>query len=156
MGKEIFLMFFSYKSLLKYVLGEHRRYDLLFFFLFIGQVSILPSIPSGFHSPNAEGWLGFGISSVFSLFFYLGFYFNFYRGRDFHFIREVVVFSVVARLHSFFFTGGMALAQIGIWSFLGIKKIPNTSLVYYLLYYALFALIMVLFKKRCIRMKTSE
>lgn len=146
--KEKILKILSCERLLKYVSNGNGKYDLVFYLFFMAQTSILPSIPSGFHSQTSEGWLGFSITAIFSFIFYPAFYFAFYRSEETKFIREIAIFSVVARFSSFLLTGIIAISQIGLWSILRLEKIPSTSLVYYIFYYALFSFLMVLYKKR--------
>lgn len=141
-------MFFSYENLMKYVSSESRKYDLLFYLFFITETSVLPSVPSGFHSSNAEGWIGFTISLVFYFLFYPIFYYYFYRKKEINFIREIIIFSVVARLHSFLYVGCIAVGQMVLWSFFRLQKMPHASLSYYILYYVLFTLLMIFLKRR--------
>lgn len=146
--KENILRILSFEKLFRRILLKDGKYDLLFFILLLLQISILPAIPSGFHSPNPEGWLGFSITLIFSLFFYPMYYRIRYLSQSSQFIREVVIFSVIARFEAFLITGIVALFQIGLWSFLKLERISNLSLFYYLMYYVVFTFLMILFKNR--------
>lgn len=137
----------SQVKMLRRILNIDGKYDLIFFFIFTLQTSTLASIPSGFHSAKSEGWLGFVVTLVFDLIFYTSYYYYFYRSQYVNFIREVVVLSVVSRLLSFIITGIFAVIQIGVSSLLGLNQLSETSLIYYLFYYSLFAYLMVHFKK---------
>lgn len=142
------IILISCKEVVKYVASSSGgAYDLLFYLIFTVQTSFLPSIPSGYHSPNNEGWLAFYISIVFFFLFYPLLYFKFYRHKDANFIREIVIFSVVARFNSFVYVGCIAVIQLGLWSFFKLPKLNNASLIYYLLYYATFAALMFFCKK---------
>jgi hypothetical protein len=136
------------RKILTYASGSNTKLDLVFYLLCILQICIIPSIPTGFHSANPDGWLGFSITVIFSFVFYPIFYFAFYRIKNSQFLREVIVFSVVARFTSFVLTGILALVQIGFWKYMQLNNIPNTSLVYYLIYYGIFSALMVSYKNR--------
>lgn len=154
MRMKALLAFISRKEAIKYVVSSDRIYDIFFYLIFTIQTFLLPSIPSGYHSPNVEGWLGFSISMAFVFLFYPLFYLRFYKHEASDFIREIVVLSVVTRFNSFFYVGCLALVQISIWSFLKFPKLPNVSLIYYLLYYVTFATLMVSCKKNSTRTKS--
>lgn len=135
-----------HKKLVNYIEEGQHDYDIIFYMLFIIQVSILMSIPSSNYL-SLENWIGFGMSCCFDLAFYPIFYFFFYRKKKGSYIRETVILSSVARIISFCCVGGIALVHIFFWSLLKFQKIPYTSLAYYGLYCLVFALIMVSFKK---------
>lgn len=140
--------FISLSEVSKYVESSDRSNDLIFYLFFIVQTTVLPSIPSGFHSPNFEGWLGFFMSSIFFFIFYPLFYNKFYRINPHSFIREAVVLSVVARINSFFCIGLFALLQITIWTILKLPKIPYLSMFYYMAYYVTFSAMMIYCKNK--------
>ena len=145
--KELLLLFLSYKNLARYIRIESGRFDFLLYIIMIIQISFLPSIPSGFHSPNLDGWIGFSITVSFTLLFYSVFYFWFYSRDKINYIREIVIISVIARLHSFVYLACIAIVQTGIWAHFKLPKPENISLIYFILYYFLFALIMIFVKR---------
>lgn len=144
----LFYLFTSHKKLVEYC-RKDNRFELLFFILFTFQTFVLPSIPSGFHSPTPEGWMGFYISTSYVILFYIFFYYSFYRSNESKdaFIREVIIFSVVARLHSFFYVGLIAFLQFIAWSFFKFPKFAFLSLIYFLLYYLIFGFLMIRYKR---------
>lgn len=138
-----FLIIFSQKALIDYSKDRDRKYDLLFFIVFIVQVFILTNVPSGIISSNSDVWVGFSVSSLYCFTFYPIIFWLFYREKENNFIREVVIFSSVIRLHSFMFTAFIAIIQMVSWSLLKFDHLPHSSLIYYLIYYLIFTFQMV-------------
>ncbi|MBH46652.1 MAG: hypothetical protein CME71_00620 [Halobacteriovorax sp.] len=151
--KDVFLLFTSYDSLARYISSRSEKYDLIIYIAFLIQISFLPSVPSGFHSPNVDGWTGFSITVIFSLLFYSIFYYKYYYKKTENYIREVVIISVVARLHSFIFLACMGVLQTGIWAYYKLPKAAGISMLYFLSYYILFAVIMMLSKRKTLLLK---
>ena len=135
------------QKIISYASSLNTKFDLVFYLLFIVQTSTLLSVPSGFHSANPDGWLGFGITLLFTFIFYPFFYLVFYQSNKSPFLREVIIFSVVARFSSVALTGVLALIQIGLWELIRLEKIPQASLIYYVFYYLIFSFLMVSYKK---------
>lgn len=154
--KQLLLLFLSYKNLARYINKENGKFDFFLYIVLIIQISFLPSIPSGFHSPNLDGWIGFSITVIFSLLFYSAFYYCFYSKDRNHYIREVVIMSVIARVHSFICLACIAVVQTGIWSHFKLTKPENVSLIYFVSYYILFALIMLFVKRNALLFRGSE
>lgn len=136
-------MFFSHRSLIDYSRDRIRKYDLLFFLIFVIQVFVLTTVPSGIRSSNSDEWYGFAVSTIFCVVFYPIIYLIFYREKEHEFIREVVIFSSVVRLHTFVFTGIIAISQMVLWSVLKLERLPHSSLIYYVIYYVIFTSLMV-------------
>lgn len=147
MNIKVLSTFIFYRETANYVMSSSKKYDLFFYLFFIAQTFLLASLPSGFHSPTFEGWLGFYISVAFVFIFYPLFYIKFYADKSSEFIREVIIFSVVSRLTSFILVGLLALIQISLWALMKLPKLASSSLIYYLLYYVVFSMMMVRCKK---------
>jgi lipopolysaccharide export LptBFGC system permease protein LptF len=138
-----FFMIFSHKALIDYSRVRNRKYDILFFLIFVVQVFVLTSVPTGMRSSNSDEWAGFAVSSIFCFVFYPTIYCLFYKEKENNFIREVVIFSSVIRLHSFVLTGLIAIIQMFLWSLLKLERLPHSSLIYYIVYYVIFTLLVV-------------
>lgn len=141
-------LFLSHEALREYISSDNKKYDLLFYIIFIIQVSILISMPVGKKIPTSQDWAGYAISSIFDLVFYSIFYFIFYFRKKSDFIKEIVVFSVVARLHSFLYICILAIIQMFLWTLLRLEKLADASMIYYIFYILLFTILMVRIKKR--------
>ena len=116
MMRNVFRLFYSYDSLRRYCTTDDKAYDLLFYLVYVIQVSILMSYPNGDYDLS---WNGFFLCSAFELIFYPMFYFSFYFRNKSDFLREVIVYSSVVRIHAFISVGMLALLQmiIGVCSF---------------------------------------
>jgi len=143
MNMKEFFMLFSHKALIDYSSDRNRKYDILFFLIFVIQVFILTTVPSGIRSSNSDEWYGFAVSSIFCVVFYPTIYWLFYKEKEYDFIREVVIFSSVVRLHSFVLTGLIAIIQMVLWSLLKLERLPHSSLIYYIIYYVIFTFLMM-------------
>jgi len=123
--------------------------DFMFFIIYLLQTFVLSSLPSGFHSNTPDGWRGFYISLIFIGIFYSVFYFIFYQSikQQRNFIREMIIFSVIARIHAFIVAGSFAVAVLFIWGLFKLPRNEGISLFFYLFYYALFSLFMIRMKK---------
>lgn len=141
-------MFLSYKSLIEEITRSVRKHELMFFILFIIQIGILPSMPSESKSMYSDEWIGYISSSVFELIFYPLFFYSFYNKKRSSFVKEVVAFSVIARIHSFLIIGILSIVQMTIWKIAKDQKIPHASLVFYIQYIVLFMFIMIHIKKK--------
>lgn len=152
MNMNDFFMIFSHKALIDYSKDRNRKYDLLFFLFFVIQVFVLTTVPSEIRSSNSDEWYGFAVSSIFCVVFYPTIYWLFYKDKDKDkendFIREVVIFSSVVRLHSFVLTGLVAIIQMVSWSLLKLERLPHSSLIYYIIYYVVFTFLMVSIVKK--------
>lgn len=146
-------LFSSNESLIRFISSGNRSNDLLFFLLLIFQISILPSMPVSSTGLYSDEWISYVFSSLFDLFFYLIFYYIFYRNENENFIREIIAFSVVARVQAFIFVGILSIIQISLWSSLKKQQIPHGSLIFYVQYISVFTILMTRIKNKEITMR---
>ncbi|MBY0516239.1 MAG: hypothetical protein K2P81_04990 [Bacteriovoracaceae bacterium] len=147
------LVFFSQKECARYSVSE-RRLDLFYFIVFSIQTFFLAALPSGFHAPSKEGWLGYSISLIYFFLFYPLYYVKFYRMNNLGFLREAIVFSVSSRFASFFWVALMATAHNLLVFGFKLKNLEpsSPSLLYYLIYYGLFSFFMFKTKKTALQL----